>query len=117
MDKLLQKLQKQPKKQERPLGMFKGKIHEAEIRVGVTLWGRETTSWPVGQEWYCYEGSTTFDSMVVVVKKRTPRAKLKTLLKEGPRKRMKGFDAKRFNGALTLAGDPITVQRKLRDEW
>ena len=54
MDKLLQKLQKQPKKQERPLGMFKGKIHEAEIRVGVTLWGRETTSWPVGQEWYCY---------------------------------------------------------------
>lgn len=30
VDKLLKKLQKQSKKQERPLGMFKGKIHVAD---------------------------------------------------------------------------------------
>ncbi|MCL4280701.1 MAG: DUF2281 domain-containing protein [Flavobacteriales bacterium] len=30
VDKLLQKLQKQPKKRERPLAMFKGKIHVAD---------------------------------------------------------------------------------------
>lgn len=55
--------------------------------------------------------------MVVMVKKRTSRVKLKTLLNASPRKWAKGFDAKRFNGPLTLAGGPITVQRKLRDEW
>ncbi len=30
VDKLLKKLQQSPKKKERPLGMFKGKIHVAE---------------------------------------------------------------------------------------
>lgn len=30
VDKLLKKLNKQPKKKERPLGMFKGKIHVAD---------------------------------------------------------------------------------------
>lgn len=30
VDKLLKKLQKPPKKKERPLGMFKGKIHVAD---------------------------------------------------------------------------------------
>lgn len=54
--------------------------------------------------------------MVVIVKKNTSRAKLRDLLKAKKRSRAKGFDAKRFNGALKLEGDPVKVQRKLRDD-
>ncbi|HRN36701.1 MAG TPA: hypothetical protein PLL18_07290 [Flavobacteriales bacterium] len=59
----------------------------------------------------------TFDTMVLIVKKHTSRTKLKGLLKASQRRKAQGFDAKRFNGALPLKGDPLKVQRKLRDEW
>jgi len=55
--------------------------------------------------------------MVVIVKRNTPLAKLKALLRKGKVSKTKGFDAKRFNGALPLKGDPIKVQRTLRNEW
>ena len=55
--------------------------------------------------------------MVVIVKRNTSRASLKALLKKGKASKSKGFDAKRFNGALVLKGDPMKVQRTLRDEW
>ncbi len=29
----------------------------------------------------------------------------------------KGFNAKKYNGALSLKEDALTIQRKLRDEW
>lgn len=55
--------------------------------------------------------------MVVIVKRNTSRSKLRGLLKKTKGVKSKGFDAKRFNGALPLKGDPIKVQRALRDEW
>lgn len=55
--------------------------------------------------------------MVLIVKKNTSRAKLKALLKASKMRKTEGFDAKRFNGALPLKGDPLKTQRKLRDEW
>ncbi len=55
--------------------------------------------------------------MVLIVKKHTSRTKLKGLLKASQRRKAQGFDARRFNGALPLKGDPLKVQRKLRDEW
>lgn len=55
--------------------------------------------------------------MVVVVKRNTSRKGLKALLKKVKPNKAKGFDAKRFNGALKLKGDPVKVQRTLRDEW
>lgn len=32
-------------------------------------------------------------------------------------KAVTGFDAKKFNGTLSLANDPLEIQKKLRDEW
>lgn len=55
--------------------------------------------------------------MVVIVKRNTSHKELKVLLKRTRPKKVKGFDAKRFNGALKLKGDPLKVQRMLRDEW
>lgn len=55
--------------------------------------------------------------MVVIVKRNTTRQKLKGLLKRTRTKKTAGFDAKRFNGALPMKGDPVKQQRKLRDEW
>ena len=55
--------------------------------------------------------------MVVIVKRNTSRAKLRSLLKKAKSVKTKGFNAKRFNGALILKGDPVKVQRALRDEW
>jgi hypothetical protein len=55
--------------------------------------------------------------MVVIVKRNTPRKSLKALLRKARPKKAKGFDAKRFNGVLKLKGDPVKVQRALRDEW
>ena len=55
--------------------------------------------------------------MVVIVKRNTSGAKLRNLIKKVRSVKDKGFDAKRFNGALALKGDPVKIQRALRDEW
>ena len=55
--------------------------------------------------------------MVGFVNKNTSRADLRDFLKAKKWSRGKGFDAKRFNGALKVEGDPVQVQLKLRDEW
>ncbi len=55
--------------------------------------------------------------MVVIVKRNTSRKSLQALLRKATSRKSKGFDAKRFNGALKLKGDPVKVQRALRDEW
>ena len=34
------------------------------------------------------------------------------------KKRRKGFNAKKYNGALlSITEDPLTIQNRLRDEW
>jgi hypothetical protein len=55
--------------------------------------------------------------MVLIVKRNTTGRKLKSLLKKRRTKSASGFNAKRFNGALPMKGDPVKQQRKLRDEW
>ena len=55
--------------------------------------------------------------MVTLLKKRTPRKKVKAALKKAKARPLKTFDAKRFKGALPMEGDPVAEQRKLRDEW
>lgn len=55
--------------------------------------------------------------MSVAVKRKTSSKSMKSSLKKARLKKSEGFDAKRFNGALKLKGDPMKVQRKLRDEW
>ncbi len=54
--------------------------------------------------------------MGLFVIRNTSRKSLKALLKKAGPKKVKGFDAKRFNGALKLKGDPLKVQRAMRDE-
>jgi len=29
----------------------------------------------------------------------------------------KGFDAKKYSGTVKFKGNPVKIQRKLRDEW
>jgi hypothetical protein len=58
--------------------------------------------------------------MVVRIKKPLTKAKLeKAELKLlAKRKKAKGFDAKKFAGKLKgVFGDPLTYQKKLRNEW
>jgi len=56
--------------------------------------------------------------MVLVLKKGASKKEIeaieKKLYKEKP---SNGFDAKKYNGALSLKEDPLTIQLKLRDEW
>lgn len=33
------------------------------------------------------------------------------------KKNFKGFDAQKYNGKLKLKQSPLTIQKKLRDEW
>lgn len=55
--------------------------------------------------------------MVTVIKsganKQIIAKRLETLYK-APKK---GFDAKKFCGILKLEEDPLTIQKRLRDEW
>lgn len=55
--------------------------------------------------------------MVVVIKKNTPKAKLKALLKKSRKTKGKGFDARKHLGKLKFGEDGLAVQKRLRDEW
>ncbi len=56
--------------------------------------------------------------MVLVLKKGASKKEIeaieKKLYKEKP---AGGFDAKKYNGVLSLKEDPLAIQLKLRDEW
>ena len=56
--------------------------------------------------------------MVLVLKKGASKKDIeaieKLLYKEKP---SGGFNAKKYNGILNLKEDPLTIQKKLRDEW
>ncbi|MBK9758673.1 MAG: hypothetical protein IPO90_01560 [Flavobacteriales bacterium] len=56
--------------------------------------------------------------MTTIVKRSTTRKQLATLLKGRKRKRKsKGVDVKSFAGKLKLEGDPLTIQKQMRDGW
>ena len=54
-------------------------------------------------------------SMVLVLKDNNDIKKAKEVLAE--RQVKKKFDAKKFCGVLKIDGDPLMIQKRLRDEW
>ncbi len=53
--------------------------------------------------------------MVIVIKKGSSKATILELLDKLRNK--KGFNAKKHCGVIKLKSDPLTIQKKLRDEW
>ncbi len=54
--------------------------------------------------------------MIVEIKKPITKAKLKKaeqLLK----KKSKGFDPEKYAGKIKWEGDPVSIQREMRNEW
>lgn len=56
--------------------------------------------------------------MTTIVKRTTTRKELVALLKGKKRARKKkGVDVKSFSGKLKLEGDPLEIQKRMRDGW
>ncbi len=56
--------------------------------------------------------------MVLVLKKGATSQEIAALEKKLYGNQVQsGFNAKKFNGVLKLNEDPLTIQKKLRDEW
>lgn len=56
--------------------------------------------------------------MVLVLKKGASKKEIEAIEKKLYReKSSRGFDAKKYNGVLSLKDDPLHIQLKLRDEW
>jgi len=56
--------------------------------------------------------------MTTIVKRTTTAKQLSALLKSKKRvRRKKGVDVKSFAGKLKLEGDPLVIQKKMRDGW
>ena len=56
--------------------------------------------------------------MTTIVKRTTTRKELTALQKTQKRTRKKkGVDVKSFAGKLKLDGDPLEIQKRMRDGW
>ena len=56
--------------------------------------------------------------MTTIVKRTTTRKELAALLKgKKLTRKKKGVDVKSFAGKLKLEGDPLAIQKKMRDGW
>jgi hypothetical protein len=56
--------------------------------------------------------------MTTIIKRSTTRKQLAALLKAKRRKpKSKGVDVKSFVGKLKLEGDPLEIQKRMRDGW
>ena len=56
--------------------------------------------------------------MTTIVKRTTTRKELTALLKAKKRTpKKKGVDVKSFAGKLKLDGDPLEIQKRMRDGW
>jgi hypothetical protein len=56
--------------------------------------------------------------MTTIVKRTTTRKELTALLKGKKRtRRKKGVDVKSFAGKLKLEGDPLEIQKRMRNGW
>ena len=53
--------------------------------------------------------------MVVVIEKKYTKQKINKILSEI--KPVKIFDAKKFAGKIQWEEDPLTYQKRIRDEW
>lgn len=56
--------------------------------------------------------------MTTIIKRTTTRKQLAALLKGKKRiRKPKGVDVKSFAGKLKLEGDPLAIQKRMRDGW
>ena len=56
--------------------------------------------------------------MVTIIKKGTSKDKIKSLLEQSQKqKKAKTIDLKKYCGILNLKEDPLTLQKKWRNEW
>lgn len=58
--------------------------------------------------------------MTTIIKRTTTRRELSSLLRSRARKskkRGKGVDVRSFAGRLKLEGDPLEIQKRMRDGW
>ena len=56
--------------------------------------------------------------MVLVLKKGASKKEIEAIEKKLYKEKTSGgFNAKKYNGALNLTEDPLTIQLKLRNEW
>ena len=53
--------------------------------------------------------------MVIIIKKNSTKDAIMSLLSKLRSK--KGFNAKKHCGVIKLKSDPLTIQKKMRDEW
>ena len=53
--------------------------------------------------------------MVVVIKQGSSKKVISEALKKLRNKR--GFDAKKYLGIIKLKEDPLSIKKKMRDEW
>lgn len=53
--------------------------------------------------------------MVTVIRKGTDKKTLNKLLKEALKSR--GVDTLKYCGVINLKEDPLTIQKRMRDEW
>jgi len=58
-----------------------------------------------------------FELMVTIIKKKTPKNRLRALVKRAKTVPQEGFDAKKHLGKWKLDEDALTTQKRLRDEW
>lgn len=55
--------------------------------------------------------------MVLVIKRNTPKGKLKAILKRSRPVKRKGFDARKHLGKMKVGADTLALQKQLRNEW
>jgi len=56
--------------------------------------------------------------MVTIVKYGTDKKKIKSMLERLKNKKGRiGIDAYKYCGVITLAEEPLLIQKELRDEW
>ncbi|HMN05075.1 MAG TPA: hypothetical protein PKD45_05050, partial [Flavobacteriales bacterium] len=56
-------------------------------------------------------------SMVTIIKKKTPKSRLRAAVKQARKVPQKGFDARKHLGKWKLDEDALETQKRLRDEW
>lgn len=56
--------------------------------------------------------------MVLLLKKGASKKEIEAIEKKlSSKKNTHGFNAKKYNGILSLKEDPLTIQLNLRNEW
>lgn len=57
--------------------------------------------------------------MTTIIKRTTTRKQLSLLAQRtrARKRKRKGVDVKSYSGTISLKEDPLTIQKRMRDEW